>query len=55
MFALYGDDMVRRQLVVDIGFGVTEDALFDFLAATPVPPARPGGTVRAFDRRCGAE
>jgi hypothetical protein len=37
MFALYGDDMVRRQLVVDIGFGVTEDALFEFLAATPSP------------------
>ena len=29
--------MVRRQLVVDIAFGVTEDALFEFLAATPVP------------------
>jgi hypothetical protein len=37
MFALYGDNMVRRQLVVDIGFGVTEDALFEFLAATPSP------------------
>jgi hypothetical protein len=37
MFALYSDEMVRRQLVVDIGFGVTEDALFDFLAATPSP------------------
>jgi hypothetical protein len=39
MFALYSDAMVRRQLVVDIGFGVTEDALFDFLAATPSPLA----------------
>jgi len=37
MFALFSDDMVRRQLVVDIAFGVTEDALFEFLAATPVP------------------
>jgi hypothetical protein len=37
MFAVYSDDMVRRQFVVDIAFGVTEDALFDFLAATPVP------------------
>lgn len=37
MFALYSDAMVRRQLMVDIGFGVTEEALFTFLAATPVP------------------
>jgi hypothetical protein len=37
MFALFGDDMVRRQFVVDLAFGVTEDALFEFLAATPVP------------------
>ena len=37
LFALFSDDMVRRQLVVDIAFGVTEDALFDFLSATPVP------------------
>jgi hypothetical protein len=37
MFALYSDDMVRRQFVVDIAFGVTEDALFAYLAATPVP------------------
>jgi hypothetical protein len=37
MFALYSDEMVRRQFVVDIAFGVTEDALFEFLAATPVP------------------
>jgi hypothetical protein len=36
MFALYSDEMVRRQFVVDIAFGVTEEALFDFLAATPV-------------------
>jgi hypothetical protein len=37
MFALLSDAMVRRQFVVDIAFGVTEDALFEFLAATPVP------------------
>jgi hypothetical protein len=37
MFALLSDDMVRRQFVVDIAFGVSEDALFAFLAATPVP------------------
>ena len=37
MFALFSDDMMRRQFVVDIAFGVTEDALFAFLAATPVP------------------
>jgi hypothetical protein len=37
MFALYSDNMVRRQLVVDIAFGVTEEALFAYLAATPVP------------------
>ena len=37
MFALFSDAMVRRQLVVDIAFGVTEEALFDFLAATPAP------------------
>lgn len=37
MFALYSDAMVRRQLMVDIAFGVTEEALFDYLAATPVP------------------
>jgi hypothetical protein len=36
MFALLGDDMVRRQFVIDIAFGVTEDALFSYLAATPV-------------------
>jgi hypothetical protein len=36
MFALYSDEMVRRQFIVDIGF-VTEDALFDYLAATPSP------------------
>jgi hypothetical protein len=37
MFAVFSDDMVRRQFVVDIAFGVTEDALFEFLAATPIP------------------
>ena len=37
MFALLSDDMVRRQLVVDVAFGVTEDALFAYLSATPVP------------------
>ena len=39
MFALLSDAMVRRQFVVDIAFGVTEDALFAYLAATPVPLA----------------
>ena len=37
MFALLSNAMVRRQLVVDVAFGVTEEALFDYLAATPVP------------------
>lgn len=37
MFALLSDAMVRRQFVVDIAFGVNEDALFAYLAATPVP------------------
>ncbi len=37
MFAVLSDDMVRRQFVVDIAFGVDEEALFDYLAATPVP------------------
>lgn len=37
MFAVLSDDMVRRQFVVDIAFGVTEDALFAYLSATPVP------------------
>jgi hypothetical protein len=37
MFALLSDNMVRRQLAVDIAFGVTEDALFSHLAATPSP------------------
>jgi hypothetical protein len=37
LFALYSDDMVRRQLQIDIAFGVTEDALIDYLEATPVP------------------
>jgi hypothetical protein len=36
MFALLSDRMVLRQLVVDIAFGVTEEALFDHFAATPV-------------------
>lgn len=49
MFALYSDAMVRRQLVIDIGFGVTEDALFDFLAATPSPlPAGQGASFEPF-------
>jgi hypothetical protein len=39
MFALLSDAMVRRQFVVDIAFGVTEDALFAYLAATPIPMA----------------
>ena len=37
MFALLSDDMVRRQFVVDVAFGVAEDALFAYLSATPVP------------------
>jgi hypothetical protein len=37
LFALYSDDMVLRQLQIDIAFGVTEDALISFLEATPVP------------------
>jgi hypothetical protein len=37
MFAVLSDNMVRRQFLVDIAFGVTEDALFGYLAATPVP------------------
>jgi hypothetical protein len=37
MLAVLSDDMVRRQFIVDIAFGVTEDALFTYLAATPVP------------------
>jgi hypothetical protein len=45
MFALFSDDMVRRQLYVDIAFGVTEEALFDFLAATPVPLAPDVGAL----------
>jgi len=39
MFALVSDAMVRRQFVVDIAFGVTEDALFAYLSGTPVPMA----------------
>ena len=37
MFALVSDNMVRRQLGVDVAFGVTEDALFPYLSGTPVP------------------
>ena len=37
MFAVLSDDMVRRQFAVDKAFGVTEDALFEYLSATPVP------------------
>jgi hypothetical protein len=37
LFALYSDDMVRRQLQVDMAFGVTEDALIAYLEASPVP------------------
>jgi hypothetical protein len=48
MFALFSDDMVRRQLFVDIAFGVTEDALFAFLAATPVPLPDPSVPVAPF-------
>ena len=48
MFALFSDDMVRRQLFVDIAFGVTEEALFAFLAATPVPLPDPSVPVVAF-------
>jgi hypothetical protein len=44
MFALLSDAMVRRQFVVDIAFGVTEDALFAYLAATPTP-IPPGQSV----------
>jgi hypothetical protein len=44
MFALLSDAMVRRQFVVDIAFGVTEDALFAYLAATPTP-LPPGQSV----------
>jgi hypothetical protein len=36
MFALVSDNLVRRQFVVNIAFGVTEEAWFDHLA-TPVP------------------
>lgn len=37
MFALVSDNMVRRQFVVDLAFGVNEEALFAYLSATPVP------------------
>jgi hypothetical protein len=56
MFALLSDAMVRRQLLVDIAFGVTEEALFAFLAATPTPlpadqavPFEPFADVRVLD------
>lgn len=50
MFALFSDAMVRRQFVVDIAFGVTEDALFAYLAATPVPlPPDPSVSFIPFD------
>jgi hypothetical protein len=50
MFALSSDDMVRRQFVVDVAFGVTEDALFEFLAATPVPlPPDQSVSILPFD------
>ena len=55
MFALFSDAMVRRQFLVDAAFGVTEEAFFDFLAATPVPlppdqfvPFVPFADVRAL-------
>lgn len=37
LFALYSDDSVRRQLQIDIAFGVTEEALIAYLQATPIP------------------
>jgi hypothetical protein len=50
LFALFSDDMVLRQFVVDIAFGVTEDALFDFLSATPVPlPLDQSAPIVPFD------
>jgi hypothetical protein len=50
LFALFSDDMVRRQFTVDIAFGVTEEALFEFLAATPVPlPPDQSIPVQPFD------
>ena len=50
MFALFSDAMVRRQFVVDVAFGVTEDALFAYLAATPVPlPPDPSVPFVPFD------
>src|SRR5829696_6178851 len=53
MFALMTDDMVRRQFVIDIAFGVTEDALFTYLAATPVaiPPDQSAPFVPVDDVR----
>jgi hypothetical protein len=42
--------MVLRQFVVDIALRVTEDALFDFLSATPVPlPLDQSATIVPFD------
>jgi hypothetical protein len=50
LFALFSDDMVLRQFVVDIALRVTEDALFDFLSATPVPlPLDQSATIVPFD------
>jgi hypothetical protein len=50
LFALFSDGMVRRQFLVDIAFGVTEEALFDFLSATPVPlPPDQSIPVEAFE------
>ena len=45
--------MVRRKFVVDVAFGVTEDALFAYLAATPVPllPDQSAPFVPAADAR----
>ncbi len=37
LFALYSDAMVRRQLQIDMAFGVTEEALIDYLEASPIP------------------
>ena len=45
LFALYSDAMVRRQLQIDIAFGVTEEALIDYLEATPVPISDSEGMV----------
>lgn len=37
MFALLSDALVLRQMVVDIAFGVDEQTLLAFFAATPIP------------------